>query len=201
MVTIIPRAKADSATAEELLKLGQNKNALYRTRGQLNLTAHFTSQNANWTGQNVNTAQPVFNTDRDVITLPANTSYFVKAVYHISTTGTTSHQTGVLFGGAATFTSIGYSLKATQVATETYGAMNAMWASVATIQYPFAAVATASYHIFEIDGIIRTNVSGTLIPQFQFSAAPGVAPTIYANSFIYLIPLGSDTISLVGNIG
>lgn len=166
----------------------------------VNTLKHFTSQNANWTGQNVNTAQPVFNTDRDVFTLPGNTSYFFEALYHILTTGTTSHQTGVLFGGTATLTSIAYMLLANQPGSETYSAGNIIWAAAATIIYPFAAVAAATYSTFLLKGIVRVNAGGTFIPQFQFSAAPGVAPTIAANSYFSLEPVGNGSVSFVGNI-
>ncbi|CAN7418751.1 hypothetical protein [Mesorhizobium sp. LjNodule214] len=40
---------------------------------------------------------------------------------------------------------------------------------------------------------MRINAAGTVIPQFQYSAAPGGAPTIKRNSFFRIKPMGLNT--------
>ncbi len=158
----------------------------------------FTSTTADFTGTNVNTAQPVFNTTEDTITLAANTTYIMEASYHIHTTGTTSHTLGILFGGTATLTSIGYQALSTNAATEVLGAVSAIWSSAATVVNVSAALASASHHSVIIKGIVRSNASGTFIPQYQWSAAPGVAGVTLRNSWFKLTPIGADTLAQIG---
>lgn len=154
----------------------------------------YTSTSADFTGTNVNTAQPVFDTTEDTITLPAATSYLLNAYYHIHTTGTTSHTLGLLFGGTATFTNIDGTYWATNQATEVLGAANAItFASAAVVQVS-AALASATHHSILITGIIRVNGAGTVIPQYQWSAAPGVAGVTLRGSYFQLTPMGVNTI-------
>lgn len=162
-------------------------------------TTHITTATADFTGTNVNTAQPVFDTAADTITLPASTSYIMRGVYHIHTTGTTSHQLGLLFAGTATLTSIAYSASATNAATEVTGAPSTLWVTVATVTNVTPGTATATHHTVIIEGIVRTNGAGTFIPQYQWSAAPGVAGVTLKGSYLSLTPFGSDTAVSVGN--
>lgn len=178
-------------------------NAFYISPGasmrSVNAGIIFTSTTADFTGTNVNTAQPVFNTTEDVLTVPASTSYLMRAVYHIHTTGTTSHQLGILFGGTATITSIGYSAQATNAATEVLGADSTIWVATAAVTNVSPATATATHHTVRLEGIVRINAAGTFIPQYQWSAAPGVAGVTLQNSFFMLMPIGSNTVAAVGN--
>lgn len=167
-------------------------------RGVLPAT-HFISQTADFTGTNVNTAQPVFGGTLSTITLPASTSYMFELVCHIHTTGTTSHTFALLFGGTATLTSIGYRVNVTNDATEVFGPANTMWVSVATATVLTAAAATATHHTIRARGIVRINGAGTLIPQYQWSAAPGVAGVTLQNSFFSLSPIGDNVAAAVGN--
>jgi hypothetical protein len=45
---------------------------------------------------------------------------------------------------------------------------------------------------------MRINAGGTVIPQFQFSAAPGGAPTIKAGTFFRCYPIGANTVAAAG---
>ena len=47
--------------------------------------------------------------------------------------------------------------------------------------------------LVRLRGTLRLNAGGTIIPQFQFSAAPGGAPTILCNSFFRCWPISEDT--------
>lgn len=154
----------------------------------------FTSTDADFTGTNVNTAQPVFNTTEDVLTIEASTAYIVEAYYHIHTTGTTSHQLGLLFGGTATFTNIDGSYWATNAATEVLGAVSAIPFTSAAVVNVSPATASATHHSVQIMGIIRVANAGTIIPQYQWSAAPGVAGVTLRGSWFRLTPMGVNTI-------
>jgi hypothetical protein len=57
-------------------------------------------------------------------------------------------------------------------------------------------IATENLRIW-VKGVIRTNAAGTLIPQFQYSAAPGGVPTIRRNSQIRLTPRGAANLTAV----
>jgi len=46
---------------------------------------------------------------------------------------------------------------------------------------------------------VRTDTAGSFTPQIQYSAAPGGAPTILANSYLRLLPIGNNTVASVGN--
>ena len=71
------------------------------------------------------------------------------------------------------------------------GAMNAIRGETGANLVLTAANTVATENIrIRLNGVIRTNAGGTLIPQFQYSAAPGGAPTIRRNSYIRLRPLG-----------
>lgn len=178
-------------------------NAFYLTPSASNRAVaagiHFTSTSGDFTGTNVNTAQPVFDTTEDVITLPGSTSYLLEMSAHIHTTGTTSHTLGLLFAGSATLTSIGYQATVSNAATEVLGAMNSIWSAVATVTVVSAALASATHHSIWLSGIVRINGTGTFIPQYQWSAAPGVAGVTLKNSWLRLTPIGSDTVKAVGN--
>jgi hypothetical protein len=49
-----------------------------------------------------------------------------------------------------------------------------------------------------VTGIVRINAGGTFIPQFQYSVAPGGAPTVKANSYFHMFPIGDNTVTTRG---
>ena len=150
-------------------------------------------------GQNVNTAQPWFPT-AGAVTVAASTTYAFEGLLHtIRTAGVVSHTTSLLFGGTATLTSLRYEafVKTGDVAAN--GACNASIIAVATAFVVKAASVSASENVaVYVRGTIRINAGGTLIPQFIYSAAPGGAPTVQADSFFYLNKLGSDVVASQG---
>lgn len=161
---------------------------------------HGIFQDADYTGSNSNTAQKVFNgSTNGTITLPGSTTYLLEAVYHIHTTGTTSHTLGVGFGGTATLTSIGYLLEYANATSEAFAAVNRLWVTTASNTTTFTAAASASHTTLFLKGQVRINASGTFIPQYTWSAAPGVAGVTLLGSYCTLTPIGSNTMKTVGN--
>lgn len=167
-------------------------------------TMHFLSLSANQTGTDVNTAQTWFpGGGATTITLPASTSYYFEGVLNMSrSAGTNAHTISLLFGGSATFSSIRYHVIVTD--------QNATTSSLSTPQMIDIAVATSTavtassanasqYNSIQVTGIMRINGAGTVIPQFIYSAAPGGAPTIQANTWFRLWPVGTNTVLNVGN--
>lgn len=156
---------------------------------------------ADFIGTNVATAQPVFDVAQDTLTLGANTTYEFEALYYITrAAGVTSHTTGVLLGGTATFTSIDYLAQVTNPTGNVLANVQQIMASVATLVTLTAANTSATENlIIKLRGTIRTATAGTIIPNFQYSVAPGGVPTIRRNSFFRCWPVGADTVATVGN--
>lgn len=155
---------------------------------------------ADFTGANVNIAQPLFPAAVDTLTITPGT-YIMQGRFHVHTTGTTSHTFGLLFGGTAVVQDIGYIAQTTNAATEVLGAVNAIWISVATLIAITAALASASHHSVYVDGIVRISSGGTFIPQYQWSAAPGVAGVTLRDSYFMLLPIGAQSVAKVGAWG
>ena len=168
--------------------------------GGLLLGALFSSVATDRTDADVDTAQSIFDSGNDTITLEEATTYLMKLVCHISSTGTASANMTCLFAGSATLTSIGFAATSNHPATETRGAPVASWAAAATPGVNVTqTVAAARFHTVVLEGLVRVNVAGTFIPQYKFSGAPGAAPIVYANSYLTLIPIGSNTIASIGD--
>lgn len=151
-------------------------------------------------GTNVATAQPWFPTAGGV-TVAAATTYMMEGLLVISrAAGTTSHTTSLLFGGTATLTSIQYIAETNVGETEALLPESRVTSRVATATVVTAASTTATEQKqIRIDsGVVRINAAGTFIPQFIYSAAPGGTPTIKANSFFRLTPIGDNSFATQG---
>lgn len=163
---------------------------------------HFLILTNNYTGSDVNTAQKVFNSPSNgQITLPANTTYFMEGLYYITrAAGTNSHTLSTLFALGGTLTGITYIAETTSTTGNVLGAVSRIYATGATGTVVTAASTSATENITVlIRGVVRTNTAGTFTPQIQYSAAPGGAPTILANSYFRLIPMGNGSVNSVGN--
>lgn len=163
-----------------------------------------TSLTSGRSGSNVNTAQAVFGSTEDTLTVAASTSYRFEAVYSFNTAATTNHNISVLFGGTATYTGIGYhvlvSSNETSIGGTTLDYVLAKHSNVATA---FEVLNTVNENplrtTIKLSGIMRINASGTVIPQIQFSAAPGAAPSFLAGSYFELWPIGDNNVVAVGD--
>jgi hypothetical protein len=210
--TAIPSATLTAGTNLTTATAGALENdgkAFYATNvassRQVINAEQFASITTNRNGSDANTAQSIFDSANDVLTLAASTSYMFEAVYFITrAAGSTSHVTTILFGGTATFTSIGYLAAVSNLIgtppTVTLTNAQHTWATAASgLTVIGTSVATTENLMIKLRGIVRVNGAGTIIPQFQYSAAPGGAPTFRANSFIRFWPVGSDAVAAVGN--
>ncbi len=149
---------------------------------------------ANESGTDVNTAQPWFPTS-GAVAVAANTTYRMRGLLRISrAAGTASHTTGLLFGGTASLTSVAYKAQCNTGDVVTNLAENQTAIEVASVTVVKAASTSATEQIsVRIEGIVRINAAGTLIPQFQYSTAPGGAPSVLANTFFELEPEGAGS--------
>jgi len=157
---------------------------------------------SNYTGADSASAQQVFNASAaGAVTLAASTAYMMEGVYYITrAAGTTSHTLSTLFALGGTLTGIAYTAETTSTTGNALGAVSRIYATGATATVVTAASTSATENItVTIRGIVRTNSAGTFTPQIQYSAAPGGAPTILANSFFKLTPMGNSSVATVGN--
>jgi hypothetical protein len=170
-------------------------------RGVLS-TMPFICLSGDYLASDAATAQKVFNSPSNgSITLPGATAFMFEAVYFITrAAGGTSHTFATLFGGTATLTSITYVAETTSTASNILGTISRIIGTAATATVCTAA-STATNEVITVTlrGALRTNSGGTFIPQFQYSAAPGGAPTIVKNSYFRLIPVGTSSVNSVGN--
>lgn len=154
----------------------------------------FKALSADEAGTNVNTAQPWFTT-AGAVALKASTLYAFEGYLRISrAAGVTSHTLSLLFGGTVIISNIEYQAQVNTGDVVTNAAMNQTAISVATATVVKAASTSATEQIIvKVSGVLRTGTAGTLIPQFQYSAAPGGAPTILRNSNFRIFILGSSS--------
>lgn len=147
-------------------------------------------------GQNVNTAQPWFPT-AGAVAVAADTTYEFEGELHLSrAAGTTSHTTGILFGGTATLTGIAYLALCKEGDANDLQDVSGFRAVAATELVVKAASTSATEQVLIlIKGIVRINAAGTLIPQFKYSTAPGGAPTVKANSYFLMRKLGAGSVA------
>lgn len=165
-------------------------------------SVQFTKQAADRAGSDANTAQAVFDAAQDTFTLESDTAYEFEAEYMISrAAGTTSHTTGVLFGGAAVLTNIDYIADVSNPTGNVLGAVSQIVGSAATetVLTPANTSATENLRI-KLKGTVRVTTGGTFIPQFKYSAAPGGAPTIKRNSSFRIWPVGNAAVALQGAV-
>lgn len=150
-------------------------------------------------GQNVNTAQPWFPTT-GTLTLPGSTTWEFEGLLRTSrAAGTTSHTTGILFGGAATLTSIDYFADAMTGDANSLVAVQGFWSTAATSLVIKAASTSATEQtLIRVRGTVRINAGGTFIPQFIYTVAPGGAPTVLRGSFFRMKRVGINTLAAVG---
>jgi len=145
--------------------------------------------------------QSAFPTTGDVWTLAASTSYFLEGLYYISKTGTsTVVSMGFAAAGGLTITSMLYYAIGGNF---TINATNSTTGSTLGNQLAEVTVVPAggADAWIRFNGIIRVNAGGTLTPQIAFPTAAPTSPLMKVNSWISLAPFGTNTATLLGNVG
>lgn len=175
---------------------------IYAADGSLKLqSARMLYKNlvANATGANATGGQPWFPT-AGAVTVEAATNYFFEGLLYMTrAAGAVSHTTATLFAGTATLTSIDYIGRARTGDTNTLLGVSSIRATAATALVVKAASTSATEDtLIDVKGNVRINATGTFIPQFQYSAAPGGAPTILRGTYFRMWPIGSNTDESVG---
>ena len=153
-------------------------------------------------GANVTTAQNVFGVGA---TLSSSTVYAFEAYYGFTkTSGSTTHNFQLLFGGTATLNSCLYFFLRSQ-STSSFtdvSATNEMggFIQVATATTLYLNYSSAfAYSTILLKGTVSVNAGGTFIPQYILSAAPGGAYTTAAGSYFLIYPIGASGANI--NVG
>jgi len=146
-------------------------------------------------GSNVSTAQSIFGVG---VTLSASTVYEFEAVFALSkTAGGTTHSIGLGFGGSATINNISYLIARSGSTTSfndgsSAASYTAHFLQTATNSVLTGAITSATvYQMGTYRGVVSINASGTFIPQYTLSAAPGGAYSTAINSYMLIYPIGA----------
>src|SRR3989304_942004 len=158
-----------------------------------------TSLASDFTGANATGAQPFFSSAQDVFTIKASSTYeFEGAIHMARSAGTTSHTINFIMGGTFGLSSIMASLLIANPAGG--GVVTPSMVHTLTTTTTITAASTAANEnlYLKVRGMLRNTSDGTLIPQFSYSAAPGGAPLIRANSFFQVRRMGDSDFTQLG---
>lgn len=149
-------------------------------------TPQFFRLNADLAGANATGAQSAFGVGVSVTT---GTVYAFDGLINLSkTAGVTSHVISLLWGGTATITISGNALAAISATTNAVGnILNVVGGNVITTAITTAALGVS----IAVKGTISVTGSGTFIPQYSLSAAPGGAYSTLAGSYFSIYPVGA----------
>lgn len=141
-------------------------------------------------------AHAIFNaTTNGAITLAATTSYEFEMVLQGSGFSSSSHSFSITFALSGTVTSLHYVAIASQTAAQ--GSATITNGTAATVTQITAAGTATSLNAY-IRGVIRANGAGTVTPQLTQNTA-SAAGTIDTDSFFRCWPIGTNTVTNVGN--
>jgi hypothetical protein len=153
--------------------------------------------NSGLAGSNATGAQSIFGVG---VTLSANTIYAFDGFYILQkTAGTTSHTIGVSFGGTATLNNLNAGIIWNR---ENSAATSSNMTALASSNHSFltssanlvltSSISSASQTLVaRTHGSVSINASGTFIPRYTLSAAPGGAYSTLAGSYFAIWPIGA----------
>src|SRR5579884_461313 len=159
-------------------------------------TEQFLLLNAAYTLTSQTAAQKLFNASTNgAVTLPVGTFEF-ECEFSLTAMSSTSGSFGFALGGTATFTQAWWST-ANKPTTSSATAASPQTTYNTAANTAIATATTNTTGYATIKGIIRVTVAGTIIPQVSLGVA--AAAIVGINSFFKIKPLGSSTVTKVGN--
>jgi hypothetical protein len=161
------------------------------------VTEQFMSLTAPYTLTSQTAAQPIFNTPSNgAFNAKAQTSYFFEGLFSLTSMGATSGTFGFALGGTATLTSQNW--MSSSVRSGTQSSPTSMQGTRNTsANLAIVASATTASGYATIRGIVRVNAAGTLIPSVSLSVA--AAAIVGTNSYFRIYPIGTNTVTNIGN--
>ena len=164
-------------------------------------TEQFISSTATRTLTSQTGAQKLFATPTNgALGVKAATSYFFECFYTLSSMSATNGNGGfsVVGAGTATVTSAAFWATGLDNTTLTTGvAIGGSFTASATTTNNIVTPGTGTSMAVLIKGIIRINAAGTIIPSVSLTTA--AAAVVGANSYFRLTPIGTNTVTSVGN--
>ena len=150
--------------------------------------------NADLAGANATGAQSLFGVG---VTLAASTVYEFELFFVLAkTAGTTSHTVALGFGGTATVNNILTQTVQNWGAATPNGASSGPYTgfntSATSLVFTVALTSAANSVFITAKGTVSINASGTFIPQYTLSAAPGGAYSTVAGSYVKIYPIGAS---------
>lgn len=165
---------------------------------QVRDTEQFITLTSTYTLTSQTAAQKLFNsTTNGALTVPASTSYYFECMFFISSMSGTSGTFGFALGGTATLTSQTWTTTAIKTSTPAAPGATVTVTYNTAANTGFSAGNTGTFGFAMIKGVFRTNAAGTLIPQVSMSQA--AAAIVGTDSYFRCWPIGSNTVTNVGN--
>lgn len=156
-------------------------------------SSQFFALNTGYAGTNGTGVQSMYGVG---VTLSSSTIYRFQGLWMpAKTAGTTSHTISTLFGGTAVLNWIDYSVlwntNVSGYGIYSTGGSYQTANSATSMGITSARTSATEYSFVTINGIVSVGTGGTLIPQYQLSAAPGGAYTTQAGSWFEIYPVGT----------
>ena len=172
---------------------------------QVVVTPQFMMLESAFSLPNNNTApQKMFNGSANgAVTLQNNTSYMYSCYFTMSGMSSTNSSFGFTFAGSAitngsTYTFISYAAKMAALSTATNSQVDAGTSGDTTLTSNGTGPAGAAFIQGQVT--VGTNQGGTLIPEVSVTRAPATATlTMGLGSYFIIYPIGSDTVTYVGD--
>lgn len=160
-------------------------------------TEQFISLTGAYTLTSQTAAQPLFNsTTNGALTAAGTTSYYFECMFTLTSLSASSGSFGFGFGGTATLTSQAWEALSSKGTSFSSGSTPTQIFSIGAS----TTLVTANTNTIagtHIKGIVRVNAAGTLIPQVNLGVA--AAAVVGVNSWFRLWPIGTNTVTNVGN--
>jgi hypothetical protein len=172
--------------------------AVASERGVIDLEQFISMQGGTFTLTSQTAAQKLFNNPTNgSITVGGSRSYLFECQFDLSSMSATSGGFGFALGGTATFSYLKWWSGANKAALATAAsAQNTMNANSAANTAIVTATTNTVGWAF-IQGILRVNAGGTIIPQVSLGIA--AAAVVGQDSYFRLWPWGTNTVRSLGN--
>lgn len=157
-----------------------------------------TTQGGTFTLVSQTAAQAMFNSPANgAITVGGTRTYEFMCFYDLSSMSATSGSFGFALGGTATYTYLSWVSNANKAALATAASSQMTVNKNSAANTALATATTNTVGWAQINGILRVNAGGTIIPQVSLGIA--AAAVVGQDSFFMLWPLGTNTVTSVGN--
>lgn len=144
-------------------------------------------------------AQKLFNsTTNGQVTVGGSTAYYFECLVSLSSMSATSGNGQFVLAGTATFTSLSYTVVGFDASTlTTVAATSGSYNTTTSTAASMVTAGTGTGMFAMIRGTLRVNVGGTIIPQVALVTA--AAAVVGTNSYFRIVPVGTNTVTNVGN--